>query len=397
MKTPSLLLLALLLGCSTKDDSPVGEPVDTGTSPVVDTGPVEGSDADSGADTGSPDDTHSDDESGADTDTETAGDSGADTGAATDTGEPVSDLERCFGAFFGEASATIPDYSPYGATLNSSCYGTNHQDIADVQRVVFVGDSITVGTPPTDPSDFYRVRLADDFVDRWGLEAPSWDWEWYDVVNGTSITSISGDFCSTAKWGARTDDLLEDNDQILDCFPVEDWDKSTLVVMTMGGNDIFSLVQDYGEGASAEALWESVYSFTAKQREAVEYLKNPDNWGAPVYVVFANNYEFTDGTGDVEDCPGAELAGLSGVMDTDDFKEMFAWTQEEYMSIAVDNSADMFFLMEEFCGHGYSRGEVDALCDRGDDAELYFDLTCIHPNSAGHAHIAEMVESIVDE
>ncbi len=394
MRTFSSLSLALLFACSSKDGSTVvDEPVDTASSPVLDTSD---SPSDSGVDTetDSPADTG---DTPTDTSAETAetGETGDD--SAAETAEPVSDLERCFGEFFGEASPTVPDYSPYAPTLNSSCYGTNNQDISDVARVVFVGDSITVGTPPTDPSEFYRVKLADDFVDRWGLEAPTWDWEWYDIVNGTTITSISGDFCSTAKWGARTDDLLEDNDQILDCFPIEEWDRPTLVVMTMGGNDVFSLAQDLGEGLSTDELWAEVSAFTEKQRAAVEYLKNPDNWGAPVYVVFANNYEFTDGTGDIADCTGAELSGLEGVMDRDDFKEMLAWTQEEYMSIAMDNGADMFFLMEEFCGHGYSRGEVDAMCDRGDDAELYFDLTCIHPNAAGHAHIAEMVESIIDE
>lgn len=391
MKTAPLLLL---LACSSKDPASTTDTLpDTGSSPVGD------SSGDSGADPDSPADTGGEDTGSVDTDPVDTGsvDSGSTETGEVETGEPLTDLERCFGEYFGDSAVTVPDYSPYGATINSTCYGTDHQEIADVAKVVFVGDSITVGTPPTDPGDFYRVRLAEDFVDRWGLEAPDWDWEWYDIVNGTSITTSSGDFCSTAKWGARTDDLLEDNDQILDCFPVEDWDKPTLVVMTMGGNDIFALAKDFGEGLSTDELWAEVYDFTAKQRAAIEYLKNPDNWGAPVYVVFGNLYEFTDGTGDIADCTGAELSGLEGVMVRDDFKEMMAWAQEEYMSIAVDNGADMFFLMEEFCGHGYSRGEVDASCDRGDDAELYFDFTCIHPNSTGHGHIAEMVESVVDE
>ena len=70
---------------------------------------------------------------------------------------------------------------------------------------------------------------------------------------------------------------------------------------------------------------------------------------------------------------------------------------EEFMSISVDNDTDMLFLLENFCGHGYNRDDPGGRCYRGPDAELWFDLTCIHPNPTGHQVIADMFMSVILE
>ncbi len=321
----------------------------------------------------------------------------ADTGDTGVAEELPASAETCFGEYYGDTGEPYPDYEATGATFGSHCSGTDHQDIADVDRVVFVGDSITVGSPPTDPNDFYRSVMAENLSAEFGLEAPEWTWEWYDIVEGTAYEMNSGDFWSCAKWGARTDDLMEDNDQILDCMPTEEWDRTTLVIMTMGGNDLFNLVEAYTEGKSIDELYTQTVEMTEKLRVSVEYLKDPANWGAPVYVVFANVYEFTDGTGDWGSCPGADLAGLDDALADPEFSSILAWMEEEYLNIAVETGADMTFMYEAFCGHGYGRDSADARCDRGDDAELWFDLTCIHPNEYGHAAIADLFQDVVDE
>ena len=82
-------------------------------------------------------------------------------------------------------------------------------------------------------------------------------------MNGTSLVQNSGAFWSCAKWGARTDDLMQDNSQVLDCFPLEERTKKTLVIMTMGGNDIASLTKAGLEGKpldyeSGPIIWRSV-------------------------------------------------------------------------------------------------------------------------------------------
>ena len=77
--------------------------------------------------------------------------------------------------------------------------------------------------------------------------------------------------------------------------------------------------------------------------------------------------------------------------------EMVVWAMEEFMSVAVDTQTDMMFLLEHFCGHGYQRDDPNGRCYRGPDAELWFDLTCIHPNATGHTAMAEMFTDIIVE
>lgn len=383
------LPLVALLACAGKPDSVVPSTTDTADSAAAD-------------DTAATDTSPPEDTAPVDSEPVHTGDTATDT-ALDDTGDPVVEEDPpitfadCFADFVSDPSLPTPDYDAYGPVIGSHCQGTNHQDITGVQRVVFLGDSITVGTPPTSPDDFYRVIMARDLADEFGLEAPDPDWEWYNAFDGTTITRNSGDFWSCAKWGARTDDLIQDNDQVLDCFPVEDWDKTTLVVITMGGNDLFSLVEDDQDGVSESDMWASVYDWTELMREAVAWMKDPGNWGAPVYVVFANTYEFTDGTGDIGACPSSALAGMDGWSIGETVQEMVVWANEDYMKTAVDYSADMIFMMEGFCGHGFNYDDPTNRCYRGAGTDLWFDLTCIHPNPEGHAGLAQMFEDVVHE
>jgi hypothetical protein len=394
--TPALLLFSLACGSQKAIPLDTSATSDTaadeaGGDSAVDEAPPE--------DTGGPDsppidtgrgDTGVDGEGG-----ETGGDAGGDT-AAGDTGPEVSAYELCFEDISHDKDAAAPDYDQFDPIIGEHCSGTNHQDIVGVERVVFLGDSVTVGTPPTSPDDFYRSLLAEQLSDAFDLESPSESWEWYNVFDGTALVQSSGDFWSCAEWGARTDDLYRDNDQILDCFPEDERDRTTLVVMTIGGNDLNSLTQGFNEGRSHDELWDETFEYMALMREAVEFLKNPGNALGEVYVIFTNLYEYTDGTGDVESCWAAELAGYESITDPA-LEEMVIWSMEEFMSIAVDTDTDMLFLLEAFCGHGFNYDDATGRCYRGSDAELWFDLTCIHPNEKGHQAISEMFYDVVME
>ena len=329
----------------------------------------------------------------------TSGDTAAttDTGTGWDSGEDLSDYDICFENIAGEEGQTGPDYDQFGITVGSHCYGTDQQDIVGIERVVFLGDSVTVGTPPTDPGEFYRSELSQRLATEFGLDDPSTTWEWYNILDGTSLIQSSGDFWSCAKWGARTDDLMQDNSQIEDCFPEEERDKTTLVVMTIGGNDLSALTEGFSEGRSAEDLWNQTFEFMELMREATEWFReDPARFPGGVHIIFTNLYEFTDATGDVTSCPAAGLAGYETITDPA-LEEMVIWAMEEFMAIAVDNNADMLFLLETFCGHGYARDDPNGRCYRGAGAELWFDMTCIHPNAAGHGVISDMFMAVVQE
>jgi lysophospholipase L1-like esterase len=260
-----------------------------------------------------------------------------------------------------------PQYGEYSPTYASHCLGTDHQDIAGVEKVVFLGDSITFGTPPTPSAEQYRQALGASLETKFpGVE----------IVN-----------CSQN--GARVDDLLAT--QIPECFPgVEQ--KKTLVIMTMGGNDLASWASDelsVDDGIAAAEV--AAAEFDA----AVKALRDPATFPNGSYVIFANVYEFTDGTGHISSCPAAQFSGLPA--EYQNGAPIIARLDELYMKTAVDTQTDMIFLFEHFCGHGYQNDNPDAPCYIGPDTERWFDLTCIHPNPAGHAQITSMFEKVVDE
>src|SRR5262245_61415553 len=87
----------------------------------------------------------------------------ADAPGAIDATPPPPDAmsihDQCF-AGIGDPAGGGPNYDQFHPVVGSHCAGTNHQDITGIEKVVFLGDSITEGTPPTLFWDYYRERLA---------------------------------------------------------------------------------------------------------------------------------------------------------------------------------------------------------------------------------------------
>ncbi len=274
---------------------------------------------------------------------------------------------ECFKTLKG--SITGPDYDKLKPTIAPSCAGTHHQSIKGVERLVFLGDSVTTGTPPTLPNDIYRSRVSEGAKKRFG--------------NNLVISDCSA-------WGARTDDFLEGKNQIASCFPGVET-KRTLVVMTMGGNDIANWAKN--KLSTADALIAADQA-ADRLRAAIDWLQAPGRFPNGVYVVFANVYEYTDTSGDLASCPASSAAGMSGAWPTG--APAVVHFQERYMEIATKTKTDMIFLLEHFCGHGYKRNDPSLQCYRGPGAELWFDFTCIHPTPKGHEQIANLFLEVVD-
>lgn len=346
--------------------------------------------------------------------------------------------QSCFAEIY-DPEINGPDYDQFAPTIAEHCLGTNHQDITGVERVVILGDSVAQGTPndvhplSTDNSHFWRNLFAewaavefgldqgDDLGIEWGL------WKAYDYLSGKGTLQFAGDFSNCAKWGARTDDFLEGGGQVGECFPEGGSDENTLIVFTMGGNDIAKITQIGGEATPEEvaagypAAWALAESTVGYLAEALYWLKDPEKFPNGSHVIYANPFEFTDGTGLVDACSpqsinvpfvgeldvsdlGINMAGLAGFASWEkpEVQEAIViWLLEQYMKLAVETATDMVWMLELFCGHGYVAtgpdADVDNRCYRGPDAELYFDLTCIHPSDAGHNAIYEMFKASVLE
>jgi lysophospholipase L1-like esterase len=322
---------------------------------------------------------------------------GEDAGTGASDAGPIDPIAACFADIIDENAPSGPNYAQFSPTIGAHCQGTAHQQIAGIERVVFLGDSVTVGTPPTTSGNFYRNILADQLATRFSLTAPTFTWRTANPLTGQSGTRDSGDFSSCAKWGARTDDLMYDNSQVEDCFPLEERHKKTLVIMTIGGNDIASLAKQEPDGVPFEQILLNTETFIAHLDAAVAWLKDPVNVPGGVDVVFANMFEFTDATGEIGSCPASGLAGFDEPWeDPAALESIVVHANTQFMRIAALHGADMIFMLEAFCGHGFNRDLEEGRCYRGPDAELWFDLSCIHPNPTGHAEIASMFMAVIE-
>ena len=346
----------------------------------------------------------------------------------------------CFSEFLDPAVKS-PDYDQFDPIIGAHCLGTNHQAITSIEQVVILGDSVTQGTPndvhPTclENEHFFRNILSEWLADTFGLDTGdliSWGlFKSYNCLyDGTAGKQSSGDFRNCSKWGARNDDFISGGGQIPECFPGypnTGSDKTTLVFFTMGGNDVAHINKKGADASSEEvaagypSVWAAAESAIGYLEEAMAFLKDPAAFPAGVHVVFANPFEFTDGTGDTSACSPAEitipfvgpldisafgidLAGLAGYGPWEDQSAQEAiiiWMMEQYMRIAVDYQADLVWLLESFCGHGFvatgPNADTDNRCYRGPDAELYFDISCTHPSKAGHKALSELFKAVITE
>jgi len=374
--TALLGILVLFCGCSPGDDDDTSGDDDAADDDVAD-------------DDAGDDDTTGDDDSGDDDadDDDSAGDD--------DSADSNPSFDQCFGDI-----DPVVTYEGTELTLGTHCMGTDHQAISDVERVVFIGDSVTVGTPPTPSGDWWRNRVADDLVGLWGLEAPGWDWENVNLFDGMVYTTESGDFSCCAKWGARTDDLMLDpHQQIQTCIPEEAREQMNLVLMTTGGNDLFNLLEEIRDGVDpgeSEVQWQTAIEHL---QDAVHFLKNSEDFPGGIHLVVANIFDVTDETAarDIAECTGPEWIGLyDPLLDPFTHDLVIAW-QEEVAALVAETGSDLVFMGEQFCGHGYNHADAAGRCYRGGVSEVWFDLTCMHPSSAGHEAISEMFMATILE
>ncbi len=322
------------------------------------------------------------------------GGEGGASGEGGEGGNGTLTVDDCFNDISG--GVTI-DYDQYGPVVGTHCLGTNHQDIVGVERVVFLGDSVTEGTPPSYILDVvnnhFRALLGGAAI--FGIP----------TVPGTlqnTFPDIEVDNC--AKWGARTDDFIRSDGQAPQCWPElfaggqpkpvsEASDsRTTLVIFTMGGNDIFNWADNSLEGQAAMDASEKAAQYL---EDVVAFFKEPGRFPNGIHVIYGNPYEYTDATGDTGSCTASAVVGLQG--NQMQLAPAVTHFTERYLEIAVKYQADMIFMLENFCGHGFHHQDTASQCYRGPGAELWFDFTCIHPNDAGHAELARMFQAVVDE
>jgi hypothetical protein len=283
-------------------------------------------------------------------------------------------LERCFPTGASGEGGPVPDYTPYDLQVPDHCAGTGLQQIDQLDRVVFVGDSITTGTPPTPAPLYYRNLLVAQLEAHYGHPLETQD-------------------CSA--WGARVDDLQRDGTQLADCLGTEGTDeRATLLVFTMGGNDGFAFAEDFAAGGTEEQIAQQVDEAVVLLDQAMDWVSDQrPRFPAGLSVVYANVYEYSDATGDLGLCPTAELFGFDFAVPA--LRQAYVTMNEGWVRVATEHGFDVVFLLEHFCGHGFLAGVEGNECFKGPDAEVWFDGTCIHPNQTGHQVVADLFTAVV--
>jgi hypothetical protein len=240
--------------------------------------------------------------------------------------------------------------------------GTNHQDITDVTRVIFLGDSITA-TPyfPAPWSD----RIRDDLTALWGSDL---------------------EFQNYAQWGARTEDMIDAQITRIDTSST----KKTLVLFTIGGNDALQVI-----GSDLTATLDHMTNKYANLETIMDFLYEPTNFPGGIYVVFSDIYDPTDGEGDFTHCGFG--AGLEDWPISDELAGIWTgWV----LDMSVEYGADLLRLHHLFAGHGYNNTDTSNpyycnMCEPDCPCPRWYDITCIHPNGDGHDALAGFFYDII--
>lgn len=265
-----------------------------------------------------------------------------------------------------EEDTTVTDPPADIPTDGSSGYhdelGTNNQDIVGVQRVIFLGDSITASPYLTPP---WSDRIEDDLRTTFG--------------SGIEIHNY-------AVGGARTEDVLDDQLDRIDTSS----SATTLVMFTIGGNDALQVI-----GEDIPTSLAHMETKIDNLRGILDFLSDPSNFPGGIYVVFANVYDPTDGEGDFTHCGIA-----AGYGDWPDVDELANTVNGWYLDLANEYGFDVLDTHGLFLSHGWNNADDTSphyceACEPDCPCERWLDFTCIHPNADGHTALAGFFHAIV--
>ncbi len=284
-----------------------------------------------------------------------------DVGSAMDAGTDVGVrpmIDDCFGMLL-DGAPFIADYAAFDALLGRHCRGTDHQEIAAVQQVVFIGDALMTGRSRFQSDLPLRVRLASRLSQRFGLQAPDVGWHSLDPLTGQPELRRSGDFIACADPLAEVADLLDGQRLLVDCLLPEEYGRRTLFIITVGIRDVQRLTEMLADGADDAQVFSAAGQSVDALDQAVRWMMDPARFPAGSFVVLSNVPDWTDGRGDTAACQGwpplpVERQGFFG--------HMMAHINGQYMRVAVERGADLGFMQEHFCGHGIHFRRPDPLC-----------------------------------
>ena len=241
----------------------------------------------------------------------------------------------------------------------------------DPQRIVFIGDSITAGEGVANPNNIYLELLLDNNDGKWpdhadaDLAARFGDLEVLDVsLNGATTASVlSGQLPRIdSAWGLGVTG-------------------QTLVVGTIGGNDALEAIFSGDIPAARDDI-------LANFEAIVDFFQDPARFPDGTWIHLTNIYDPTDGLGQVADCfYGLDLSAMLPDLEL---------INDGSLDLAVAQGWAWVDLRGHFLGHGFLHAEPAIPEHDPDDASLWFQEDCIHPNPRGHHELRRLFLAAID-
>ena len=233
------------------------------------------------------------------------------------------------------------------------------------KTVIFVGDSITAGAGAGNDDEDYVSLLVNN--------SNTWpDWDGIDLATrypGINVVDVS-------EGGAWTGTVLNTQIEHLEeqlTLPLEG---EVLVVMTVGGNDLQSVLMN-PSGVDAR-LEKTVDNW----RKIAAYFLDEQRFPEGSTVLMANVYEPTDSVGQVGNCfYGLDISSL--LPSLHDANTQLRGLAKELGFSALD-------MRGTFLGHGFHYNDPTTPYYNADDPSLWIANSCTHPNPRGHHEIRSM-------
>ena len=230
------------------------------------------------------------------------------------------------------------------------------------KTVIFLGDSITAGAGAQNDTERYTSLLVNN--------SSAWpDWEGIDLASrypGIDVVDVS-------KSGAWTGTVLNEQlgrleDQL--ALPLKG---EALVVMTVGGNDLHSVLRD------PSGVEERIANTVDNWSKIAEYFLDEQRFPDGSTLLMANVYEPTDAVGQVGNCfYGLNISFL--LPNLHDANTQLRGLAEEAGFSALD-------LRGTFLGHGFNHSDPTTPYYNEEDPSLWMANSCTHPNPRGHHEI----------
>lgn len=248
---------------------------------------------------------------------------------------------------------------------DAASWSPEHFPPDQLDRVVFLGDSITYGYGIDVAANQYKNLLVENHDRRWPTFA------------GDDLTARYGavEVLDASRNGAETDDLQGQIDQLRS----QPTDGTTAVFVTIGGNDLVGALTSPG---GLDNIAPRIEANVADAVDALQALY-PQS-----HLLFTNVYEPTDGEGQTNACfMGLSVAAAEPALDD---------ANARTLALAKDRGFAWVDLRGHFKGHGFNheRETIDAYHD--DDPTLWLQSDCIHPNARGHHELRRLFLAAFD-